>query len=194
MIGTVKKYTTTSDTLIITIAGNNPNMDSSSIFFARSSDFADEYELTGTTDTVSVIRNADNDSQMQRGSTRLFYGTHNADQAFYESNRLLSNLNDGYLIQIDGEDGYRTINGLPRYVTPKTYNPGEEVSNSFFGSVVSTNYGGDVRGVGLSATCEITSGSVSSITWKKTDFQKLYDEGILEPSDAYGYDLSLIHI
>ena len=188
MIGTVKKYTTTSDTLIITIAGNNPNMDSSSIFFARSSDFADEYELTGTTDTVSVIRNADNDYQMQRGSTRWLYGTPNADQAFYERNRLLSNLNDGDLIQIDGEDGYRTINGLPRYVTPKTYNPGDEVSNSFFGSVVSTNYGGDVRGVGLSATCEITSGSVSSITWNRTDFQKLYDEGILDPSDAYGYD------
>ena len=125
---------------------------------------------------------------MQRGSTRWLYGTPNADQAFYERNRLLSNLNDGDLIQIDGEDGYRTINGLPRYVTPKTYNPGDEVSNSFFGSVVSTNYGGDVRGVGLSATCEITSGSVSSITWNRTDFQKLYDEGILDPSDAYGYD------
>ena len=194
MIGVVKNYTTTSDTLIITLAGNNPDMDSSSIFFARSSDFADEYELTGTTDTVSVIRNSDNDYQMQRGSTRWLYGTPRADEAFYERNRLLSNLNVGDLIQIDGEDGYRTINGLPQYVNPKTYNPGEEVSTNFFGSVVSTNYGGNVRGVGLSASCEITNGSVSSITWNRTDFQKLYDEGVLNPSDAYGYDTApIIH-
>ena len=60
--------------MIITLAGNNPDVDSSNIFFAGDSDFGDEYELTGTTNTVAVeVRDGDNDYQMQRNSGRAGY-------------------------------------------------------------------------------------------------------------------------
>ena len=186
-IGNLKTYTDTSQSLIITLAGNNPDVDSSNIFFAGDSDFGDEYELTGTTNTVAVVRDGDNDYQMQRNSADWLYGSENADKSFYERKRLLANLNAGDIIRIDGEKSYRTINKLPRYVNPKNYNAGFNVSNSFFGSVTTTNYDGETEGVGLSVTCEITNGSVTSITWNKKDLQLLFDEGIIQPTTAYGY-------
>ena len=187
-IGNVKSYTTTSQTLIITLAGNNPDITSENIFFAGESDFSDEYELDGTTDTIEVIRNSDNDYRMQRNSGNWLYGTPRADGSFYERKRLLANLNAKDLIRIDGEKEFRTINELPRYTNPKDYNPGQDVSNAFFGSVTTTNYNGNVRGVGLSVTCEIENGSVSKVTWNKRDLQLLYDEGIIQPTTAYGYE------
>ena len=186
-IGNLKSYTSTSQSLIITFAGNNPDIDNSNIFFAGDPDFADEYELTGTTNTLVVVRDEDNDYRMQRNSADWLYGSEKADEAFYERQRLLANLNAGDIIRIDGEKSFRTINKLPRYVSPKDYNPGEDVSNSFFGSVTTTNYDGETEGVGLSVTCEVTNGSVTSITWNKKDLQLLYDEGIIQPTTAYGY-------
>ena len=124
---------------------------------------------------------------MQRNSADWLYGSENADKSFYERKRLLANLNAGDIIRIDGEKSYRTINKLPRYVNPKNYNAGFNVSNSFFGSVTTTNYDGETEGVGLSVTCEITNGSVTSITWNKKDLQLLFDEGIIQPTTAYGY-------
>ena len=186
-IGNIKKYTTTDSKLIITLAGGNPAMDNSSIFFSGRVNYSDEYELTGVTNTISIITD-DNKYRMQRNASDWLYGSILADEAFYERKKGLSNINVGDFIQIDGESDYRTIGNLPRYVNPKTYNPGDDVSNSFFGSATTTNYSGETRGVGLSVTCEITNGSVSSISWNKTDLQLLYDQGVLRVSDAYGYD------
>ena len=125
---------------------------------------------------------------MQRNSGNWLYGTPRADESFYERKRLLANLNAKDVIRIDGEKEFRTINELPRYTNPKNYNAGEDVSNTFFGSVTTTNYNGDVSGVGLSVTCEIENGSVSALLWNKKDLQLLYDEGIIQPTTAYGYD------
>lgn len=187
-IGNVKTYTSTSQILIITLAGNNPLIDNSPIFFAGDSEFADEYELTGTTNTINVIRDIDNNYRMQRNSASWLYGSPRADESFYEKKRLLANLNANDIIKINGEDVYRTISNLPRYVNPKNYNVGEDVSNDFLGSVTTTNYNGETRGVGLSVTCEIENGSVKTITWNKKDLQLLYDEGINQATTAYGYD------
>ena len=187
-IGNVKSYTTTSQTLIVTLSGNNPDIDGSNVFFSGDPNFVDEYELTGTTNTVSVVRDDDSDYRMQRNSANWLYGTKQADISFYERRRLLANLNAGDIIKIDGEDEFRTINELPRYVNPKNYNPGQDVSNDFFGSVVTTNYNGNIRGVGLSVTCGIENGSVTTVEWNKKDLQLLYDEGIIQPTTAYGYD------
>ena len=187
-IGNLKSYTTTDQTLVITLAGNNPDVDASNIFFAGDSNFSDEYELSGTTNTVEVVRDSDNDYRMQRNSGNWLYGTPRADESFYERKRLLANLNAKDVIRIDGEKEFRTINELPRYTNPKNYNAGEDVSNTFFGSVTTTNYNGDVSGVGLSVTCEIENGSVSALLWNKKDLQLLYDEGIIQPTTAYGYD------
>ena len=186
-IGNVKNYTTTSQTLIITLAGNNPDVDTSNIFFAGESDFSDEYELSGTTNSVNVVRDSNNDYRMQRNAGNWLYGSPRADESFYERKRLLANLNAKDLIRIDGEKEFRTINELPRYTNPKNYNAGEDVSNSFFGSVTTTNYNGIVDGVGLSITCEIENGSVSKLTWNKKDLQLFYDQGINQPTTAYGY-------
>ena len=187
-IGNVKSYTTTDQSLIITISGNNPDVDNTSLFFAGDIDFADEYELSGTTNTTEVVRDSKNDYRMQRNSGNWLYGTPRAEESFYEKKRLLANLNANDLIRIDGEKTFRTINELPRFTNPKDYNAGEDVSNAFFGSVTTTNYNGDVRGVGLSVTCEIENGSVSKVTWNRKDLQLLYDEGIIQPTTAYGYD------
>ena len=189
MLGNVKTYTTTDQKLIITLVGNNPDLDGSSVFFARSSDFADEYELTGVTNTIAVVRDSDQNYRMQRNSARWLYGTPRADEAFYVRNRLLSNINDGDIVKIDGEDDYRTINGLPRYVNPKTYVPQEEVSAGFFGTIITTNYAGDTRGVGLSATCEIDGGKVSSVSWNKATIEMIESEWkVTKGSTAFGYD------
>jgi len=186
-IGNVKGYITTPNTIVITIAGGNPNIDNSNIFFAGMSDFSDEYELTGTTNTISIVRDDSNDYKMQRNASSWLYGTKRADEAFYERKRGGANIIAGDTIKIDGEDYYRTVNELPQYVTPKTYVAGDDPSQSFFGKVSTSLYAGDVRGVGLSVTCEVTNGSVTSISWNRTDFQLLYDTGVLKPSGAKDY-------
>ena len=187
-IGNIKGYSTTANTLVITFAGINPDLDNSSIFFSGTSDFSDEYELDFTTNTIAVARDEDNDYKMQRNATKWLYGTKKADESFYVKKNLLANLNAGDIIKISGEDSYRTVNELPQFVSPKNYRSGEDVSNDFFGSIVTTNYNGDTRGVGLSVTCSIENGQVSSLTWNKKDLQLLFDEGIIQPTTAYGYD------
>ena len=195
-IGNVKSYKTVimpemaaalSD-LIITIAGDNPDLDESPIFFASIPGFEDEYEFPTSSRRIDFVKNEYDDHRMQRNTARWLYGTKRADEAFYERKRGGANLIAGDLIKIDGEEDYRTVNELPQYVNPKTYNSGEYVSNSFFGSCSTTNYGGDTRGVGLSATCQVSDGKVTSVSWNRTDFQLLHEQGILKPSDAKNYD------
>jgi len=187
-IGNIKGYSTSSNELLITFAGINPDLDNSSIFFSGTSDFSDEYELDFTTNTIAISRDEDNDYQMQRNATKWLYGTKKADESFYVKKRLLANLNAGDIIEISGEQDYRTVNELPQYVNPKNYLPSEDVSNDFFGSIVTSNYNGDTKGVGLSVTCSIENGKVSSVTWNRKDLQLLFDEGIIQPTTAYGYD------
>ena len=197
-IGNVKSYEvyrgggqlTVLDQITITISGGNPNMDDSNIFFAGMPDFSDEYELIGVDPSgvvVDIVRDDSNDYRMQRNSASWLYGTKRADEAFYERKRGGANIIAGDTIKIDGEDYYRTVNELPQYVTPKTYIAGDDPSQSFFGKVSTSLYAGDVRGVGLSVTCEVTNGSVTSISWNRTDFQLLYDTGVLKPSGAKDY-------
>jgi len=187
-IGSVKGYTTTNQSLIITFAGINPNLDNSSIFFSGTSDYNDEYELDFTTNIISISRDEDQNYKMQRNSTKWLYGTKLAEESFYERKKLLANLNAGDIIKISGEDEFRTVTELPQFVSPKNYIPGADVSNSFFGSITTTNYSGDTKGVGLSVTCSISNGSVSSLEWNRKDLQLLYDEGIIQPTTAYGYE------
>ena len=168
-IGNVKLYTKTANTLIVTIAGSNHTLDASNVFFAGKPDFSDEYELTGTTDSISIVRDDLNDYQMQRNSARWLYGTPRADDAFFERKRGGANLRNGDLIKIDGEEEWRTVNKLPRYVRPKNYNLDGDVSNDFHGNVLVTKYGGDTRGTGLSVECQLTGDKVTSITWNKND-------------------------
>ena len=188
IIGNLKGYTTTSQSLILTIAGVNPDLDNSPIFFSGKHDFSDEYQLTGTTNTIEVIRDEDQNYKMQRNSSNWLYGTKKAEESFYVKKNLLAKLNAGDIIKISGEDDYRTVTELPQYVSPKNYLPGEDVSNDFFGSVVTSNYSGETRGTGLSVTCSIENGKVSSLDWNKKDLQLLFDEGIIQPTTAYGYE------
>ena len=165
-IGNVRDYTTTNQSLIITIAGQNPDMDNSNIFFSRADDYSNEYELTGTTDTVNIIKDGI-EHRLQRDASSWLYGTKRADEAFYEKSKNRANLNQGDLIKINGEGDWRTIKELPQYFSPKTYIEGDDPSNSFYGSADTTNYGGDTFGVGLSVTCTISNGKVDSISWDR---------------------------
>ena len=166
-IGNVKVYNASPNVLTITIAGGNYVLDNSSIFFAGKADYSDEYELSGTTNTLSPVKDAFLENQMQRNATRWLYGSPKGDNAFFERNRLGANISNGDLIKIDGEDEFRTINELPRYVTPKNYNVDADVSNDFRGNVLVTKYSGETRGTGLSVECSVTNGKVTSITWNK---------------------------
>ena len=148
-------------------------MDTSNIFFSGINDFSDEYELTGTTNTVDIVKNG-SDYRMQRDASSWLYGTKRADEAFYERSKNRANLNQGDIIKINGEEDWRTIKELPRYQTPKTYIAGDDPSNSFYGTCNTTNYGGDTFGVGLSVTCTISNGKVDTITWNRGD-SKGYD-------------------
>lgn len=187
-IGNIKGYTTTNQSLIITFAGVNPNLDNSSIFFTGTTDYSDEYELDFTTNTISISRDEDQNYKMQRNSTKWLYGTKLAEESFYVKKKLLANLTAGDIIKISGEDDFRTVSGLPQFVSPKNYIPGKDVSNDFFGSIITSNYNGETKGVGLSVTCNVTNGKISSLEWNKKDLQLLFDEGIIQPTTAYGYE------
>ena len=166
IIGKLKSYIIdSSDDLTIQISGRNPNVDGSSIFFSGLSDYSDEISITKSA-LVSVTKDGNDDYKMQRDASRWLYGTKKADEAFYVK-KGLANLNKGDLIKISGEDEYRTIKELPQYFTPKTYIPGDDPSNSFFGSVATTNYNGEARGTGLAVTCTVSGGKVDTITWDK---------------------------
>ena len=167
ILGRLKSYKIdSSDDLTVYLSGRNPDHDSAEpIYFSGLKDFSDEISLTGTR-VITITKDADNNYQMQRDASRWLYGTKKADEAFYVK-KGLANLNKDDLIKIDGEDEYRTIKELPRYLTPKTYNAGDDPSNSFFGSVTSTNYAGDTKGIGLSVVCTISGGKVDTITWDK---------------------------
>ncbi len=168
IIGSLKSYTIdSSDDLIVQIAGFNPDTDSSPVFFSGRDDYSDEISVTQS-QTTTVTKNSDDTYKMQRNATRWLYGSVKADEAFYVRKNGLANLNKGDLIKISGEEEYRTIDKLPQYLTPKTYIPGDDPSQSFFGSVATTNYNGDERGTGFSVTCTISGGKVDTITWDKT--------------------------
>ena len=165
-IGSLKHYYISGNDLIIQIAGFNPDVDSSDIFFSGLDDYSDEISLSQSR-TVTVTTNSDNTYKMQRNASRWLYGTKKADEAFYVRKNGLANLNKGDLIKINGENEYRTINELPQYFEPKTYLPGDDPSNSFFGSVATTNYNGEEKGIGFAVSCTISNGSVDTITWDK---------------------------
>ena len=83
---------------------------------------------------------------------------------------------------------FRTIKKLPQFVNPKDYRDGSEISSKFYGSVGTTNYNGETKGVGLSVTCTIENGQVNGIEWNRKDLQLYYDNNIIQPTTAYGYD------
>ena len=166
-IGSLKSYVIDGNNdLTVQIAGFNPDVDSSAVFFSGLDDYSDEISVTQS-QTTTVTKNLDSTYKMQRNASRWLYGTVKADEAFYVRKNGLANLNKGDLIKIDGEKEYRTINKLPQYFEPKTYIAGDDPSNSFFGSVATTNYNGDEEGVGFAVSCTISSGSVDTITWDK---------------------------
>jgi len=166
-IGSLKSYVIDGNNdLTVQIAGFNPDVDSSAVFFSGLDDYSDEISVTQS-QTTTVTKNLDNTYKMQRNASRWLYGTVKADEAFYVKKNGLANLNKGDLIKIDGEKEYRTINKLPQYFEPKTYIAGDDPSNSFFGSVATTNYNGDEEGIGFAVTCTVSGGSVDTITWDK---------------------------
>jgi len=166
IIGKLKSYNIdSSDDLTVVLSGRNPDTSSGKVYFSGLKDFSDEIELDSSF-IVTVTKDPDDNYKMQRDSSPWLYGTKKADEAFYVK-KGLANLNKDDLIKIDGEDDYRTIKELPQFFTPKTYIAGDDPSQSFFGSVATTNYNGEERGVGLAVTCTISGGSVNDITWDR---------------------------
>tara|TARA_B100000214_G_scaffold20291_1_gene13552 strand:+ start:2465 stop:11026 length:8562 start_codon:yes stop_codon:yes gene_type:complete len=190
MIGEIKKIEIdTVTSCILTIAGNNPVFNGNEPIYFSSDyiNFSDEFSIS-LYGILEYQKDEYGSHRMQRNASQWLYDSTKADDTFYKSHNLISRLNKGDVIKIDGEDSWRDIQGLPRYVNPKNYNPGAEISSKFFGSVTTTNYSGDTRGVGLSVTCTIDNGKVVSLEWNKKNLKLYYDEGILEPTTAYGYD------
>ena len=186
IIGEIKYIETLSDRSVkLVIAGNNPIFNGSEpLYFSTGTG---EYEVN-VPSTLSYQKDEYNNYKMQRNASAWIYDSAVAENAYYQSKNGIAYLNEGDQIKIDGEDAYRDIQGLPRYVNPKDYRAGSEISSSFFGSVKTTNYNGDVKGVGLSVTCTLTGDKVTSLEWNKKSLQLYYDSGIIEPTTAYGYD------
>ena len=190
MIGEIKKIEVdTVTSVMLTVAGNNPLFNGSEPIYFSSDyvNYSDEFSIS-LTGILEYQKDEYGSHRMQRNASQWLYDSKKADEAFYKSHNLLARLNQGDVIKIDGEDSYRDVQNLPRYVNPKNYNPGAEISAKFFGSVSTTNYNGITRGVGLSVTCTINSGKVISLEWNKKNLKLYYEQGILEPTTAYGYD------
>jgi len=186
VIGTIKSIETQSDRSVkLVLAGNNPIFNGSEpLYFSTG---PDELEVN-VPSTLDFQKDEYDNYKMQRNSSPWLYDSEKADESFYVTKNLLSYLNAGDVIKIDGEDGYRDVQGLPRFVSPKDYRPGSEVSSKFFGSIKTTNYNGDISGTGLSVTCTVEGGKVTAIDWNKKSLKLYYDSGIIEPTTAYGYD------
>ena len=184
-IGEIKTIERLNDRAVkLIIAGNNPLFNGSeALYFSTGIN-----EVTvDVPSTLSYQKDEYNNYKMQRNASAWLYDSTQAESAYYQSKNLIANLNVGDKIKIDGENAYRDIQGLPKYVNPKDYRSGSEVSSNFFGSVSTTNYNGDVNGVGLSVTCTLTGDKVTSIEWNKKSLQLYYEKGIIEPTTAYGY-------
>lgn len=198
MIGKIKRIERTSDrSVTLTVAGQNPVFNGSeSVFF--STDYVmynDEIQLSNLSSTLNYQLDEFGNRRMQRDSSAWLYDSVKADESFYVQRNLLSNLNAGDRIKIDGEKDFRQIKKLPQYVNPKDYRSGSEVTSSYYGSVTTTNYNGSTRGVGLSAVAVMETdingnltGRVSGVEWNRKDLQLYYDQGIIQPTTAYGYD------
>ena len=186
VIGDIKTIETLSDRSVkLVIAGNNPVFNGSEpLYFSTGND---ELEVN-VPSTLVFQKDEYNNYKMQRNSSAWLYDSKKADESFYVTKNLLSYLNEGDVIKIDGEDSYRDVQGLPRYVNPKDYRAGAEISSKYYGSILTTNYGGDIKGVGLSVTCTIEGGKVTSLDWNKKSLQLYYEKGIIEPTTAYGYE------
>ena len=186
VVGTIKSIETLSDRSVkLVIAGNNPLFNGSEALYFSTGE--DELEVN-VPSTLDYQKDESNNHKMQRNSSPWLYDSDKADKSFYVTKNLLSYLNEGDVIKIDGEDGYRDVQGLPRFVNPKDYRPGSEVSSKYFGSIKTTNYNGDISGSGLSVTCTIEGGKVTAVDWNKKSLKLYYDTGVIEPTTAYGYN------
>nr|BAR39523.1 strucutural protein [uncultured Mediterranean phage uvMED] len=191
IIGKIKKLERVDDrNIALVVAGQNPVFNGSSeLYFSTDYvNFSDEVQLSGVTSTLAYQLDENGNRRMQRDSSPWLYDSVLADKSFYIRKNGLARLNAGDRVRLDGETDFRTIKKLPQYVSPKDYRDNQNITSEYFGSVTTTNYNGDIKGVGLSATAVMDGDKVARIDWNRKDLQLFYDEGIIQPTTAYGYD------
>ena len=163
------------------MVGSNPDYDESlPIRISSGSDIRNstylEITLASGTTALSYLQDGDGRA-LRKDAVSWLYDT---------TKPMMTGLEVGDKILIDGEDEYRTIKKVPNTTTPLEYRGGKSASNDNVGTVTVTNYNGIVRGEGLNIEASITNGSVTSLSWNKRDYTK-------NPT-ASQYNLSLIHI
>ena len=191
IIGKIKKLSRTNDrTIELVVSGQNPVFNGSSeLYFSTDYvNYADEVQLSGVTSTLAYQLDENGNRRMQRDSSPWLYDSVLADNSFYVRKNGLARLNAGDRVKIDGELEFRTIKKLPQYVNPKDYRDNQNIGSEYFGSVTTTNYNGETKGVGLSATAVMDGDKVSRVDWNRKDLALYYNEGIIQPTTAYGYD------
>ena len=192
IIGKIKRAFKTSDrTVEIVLAGNNPLFNGGEPIYGSTDyvNFSDEIIFGGSSSNLVYALDEFGNHRMQRDSSAWLFDSVKSDESFYVQRNLLARLNAGDSVKIDGEKNYREIKKLPQYVNPKDYNQGADISSKFYGSIITTNYNGSTKGVGLSVTCEINAqGEVTSIEWNRKDLNLYYQQNILQKTTAYGYE------
>jgi hypothetical protein len=192
LIGKIKRvYKVNNNTVELVLSGNNPIFNGSEPIYGSTDyiNFSDETIFGGTSATLVYALDEFGNRRMQRDSSAWLFDSIKSDESFYVQRNLLARLNAGDSVKIDGEKSYREIKKLPQYVNPKDYNAGADISSKFYGSIITTNYNGSTKGVGLSATCEINAeGEVINIEWNRKDLNLYYQQNILQKTTAYGYE------
>ena len=167
VLGNIKKHESTTNGWEVTMVGSNPDYDESlPIRISSGSDIRNstylEITLASGTTALSYLQDGDGRA-LRKDAVSWLYDT---------TKPMMTGLEVGDKILIDGEDEYRTIKKVPNTTTPLEYRGGKSASNDNVGTVTVTNYNGIVRGEGLNIEASITNGSVTSLSWNKRDYTK----------------------
>ena len=157
------------------MTAQNPNIDfSKPLRIASNTDYINasyiEVDLSTATTNVSYATE-DGRRVMKKDTTGWLYAS---------DRPVMTSVEPGDKIMIDGETEYRTVKKVPVKINPLNFVPDTQASSASVGTVTVSNYNGLSRGEGLDVKAVLTGGVVTSLTWNKRDLSK--------NPDAYQYD------
>lgn len=192
--GQIIQVNTGSSWSVVLRSQNIEYIDGSDVYFTRNIglDGDDDLMISFDSASISYTTNSSGERILNRIESNYtpFLPTNDAYDSYDYRGILLKehpSLKRGDLIRIDGELDYREITSTPIFAKSKNYNDGEQVSNSYFSKVATTEYNKDVFGEGFTVVCTLSDGKVNTISWNRRDLEIYFKNFILLNPTAYNY-------
>ena len=185
---------TGNDWSIVLRSQNIEYVDGNKVYVSRNPSLngADDIELDITSINVQYATNSFNERILHRIESESFpwLGTTDQLDSYEYRGDLIKehpSIKKGDMIKIDGEFAYREIKSTPFYAKATNYKDGNQVSNSFFSKLATTEYNGDRFGAGFTVTATIENGIVTKLDWNRRDLEMYFKHNILLNPTAYRY-------